>query len=136
VRNVRLGVPKLAVAGTYQEEYEAAAASADALRALADTTPAGPESDEGWWKHDVVKRLTTAEPERLIVWIDDELHRPSRYTAWARSAGVLAIGPNPAAGLGEADLLLVEDAIGLDQHQQARRGRPAVTASSPQPRRV
>lgn len=71
-------MPKLAVAGTYQDEYEAAVASAEAARALADTTPARPEADHGWWKHDVVKRLTAAEPERLIVWIDDELRRPTR----------------------------------------------------------
>lgn len=114
-----LGLPKLAVAGTYQDECDVAAACAEAARALASTTPAGPNAGHGWWKHDVLTRLTAAEPERLIVWIDDELHRPSRYTAWASTAGVLAIGPNPANGLAGADLLLLEEAVGLDQQERA-----------------
>ena len=61
-----LGLPELAVAGTYQDEHERVAPAEEAC-ALADITPAGPDARHGWWKHDVVRRLAAAEPGRLTL---------------------------------------------------------------------
>ncbi len=125
-----LGLPELAVAGTYADEPSRpddraplpetdAAAGATAARgaggpspALAAVTPSAPaRSTERWWKFDAVRRLHAEDPARVLVWVDDELHVPgSRYLAWARDSGtVLAVGPHPACGLTAEDLAGVRD---------------------------
>ncbi len=106
-----LDLPELAVAGTYQDEgpYAGRTDHEDAA-AHAAVAPAAPDELTGrWWKRDVVRRLVGEQPDRLLLWVDDELHdRPNRYVAWAEQQGVVAVGPDPRTGLSPADLDLLE----------------------------
>lgn len=93
-----LGLPELQVAGT----HDAAGSSSDLpLASLAGASPAAPDDLTGrWWKLDVVRRLRTEQPDRPLVWVDDELRGPrNRYAQWARGADILAVGPEPSSGL-------------------------------------
>jgi hypothetical protein len=101
-----LGLPHLAVAGTYEDEGEAGAASFSGAGSHAAVAPAAPDPLSGrWWKYDVVRRVLAAQPDRLVVWIDDELHRPGPFRTWAEQQPHLrVIGPAPMIGLSETDL--------------------------------
>jgi hypothetical protein len=106
-----LGLPELVVAGTYQDADQDAGMAED-LDAHAAVAPAAPDPLSGqWWKYDVVRRLRDAQPGRSIVWVDDELHRPNRFTAWAADSAVLAVGPHPGTGLTESDLAVIEERV-------------------------
>ena len=109
-----LGLPRLEVAGTYDEEPDAGSTDHDHAVAHAAVAPAAPDELTGrWWKHDVVRRLRTADPERLLLWVDDELHGPGNpFVAWAERHSVLAVGPDPLTGLSPADLDRLEAALG------------------------
>lgn len=101
-----LGLPALAVAGTY---HEAGAPSGEAQTgaAHASVAPAAPDPLSGrWWKYDVVSQLLSSEPERSIVWVDDDLPRSSGvFLRWASSQPrITAIAPDPRCGLSPADL--------------------------------
>ena len=109
-----LGLPELAVAGTYDDEDVAGGtAEPEAGDAHAAVAPAAPDPLSGrWWKYDVVRRLREQQPDRLLLWVDDELHdRASAFVAWAEQNGVVAVGPDPLTGLVAEDLDRLEDAL-------------------------
>ena len=109
-----LDLPLLRVAGTYENEGPFAGSRDDEdVTAHAAVAPAAPDELTGrWWKHDVVRRLRNADPDRLLVWVDDELHgRANPYVDWAERHGVLAVGPDPLTGLSPADLDAIEAAL-------------------------
>lgn len=74
--------------------------------AHASVAPAAPDPLTGrWWKYDVVRKVLCEQPERVIIWVDDELHRPTRFHAWAEAQEkIIRVGPNPRCGLTDADL--------------------------------
>ncbi len=108
-----VGMPELAVAGTYDDEDLQGSPEVDAGLAHAAVAPAAPDPLSGrWWKYDVVKRLREQQPERRLVWVDDELHHPaSPFVRWARQHDVLAVGPDPRTGLSPRDLETIEGAL-------------------------
>ena len=74
-------------------------------RVILDPNRGMPVDREGWWKYDVVKRLLDEHPDCLLVWIDDELFRPTRFRRWAEDHDrVRPIGPDGDLGLTHEDL--------------------------------
>jgi hypothetical protein len=52
-----------------------------------------------------VRRVLAEQPDREILWVDDELQPRSPFRRWAdEQPNLHAIGPDPAIGLREADL--------------------------------
>ena len=108
-----LGLPELPVAGTAQEPAApepVQGAPATDEPALAAVTPAAPDPLSGrWWKFDVVRRLVSAQPERRVVWIDDDLVAVQDVRAWTRAhADCLLVAPDPRTGLVAPQLRSVE----------------------------
>jgi len=105
-----LGAPELAVAGTHDEQ---GSASDLAAPSLAQVTAAAPDELTGrWWKLDVVRRVVAEEPDRPVIWVDDELRGSGNpYADWARGAGIVAVGPQPDRGLDRADLEVLQRAL-------------------------
>jgi hypothetical protein len=104
-----LELPELAVAGTYDEDPDALGSPDAGVdgRSHAAVAPAAPDPLSGhWWKYDVVQRVRRRHPGRLVLWVDDELHRPDlSFRRWAEAqADVVAVGPDPACGLSPRDL--------------------------------
>jgi hypothetical protein len=64
----------------------------------------------GWWKLAAARAVADAEPERRIVWIDDDLAEQAADTGeWlAANARVLVVAPAFTAGLTHAELDRVE----------------------------
>lgn len=109
-----LRLPQLVVAGTYDHVAPDAGAPQDApVDAHATVAPAAPDPLSGhWWKYDVVVRVLADYPERLVIWVDDELHGDNPYRRWAhRHPWVLPVGPDPDTGLTDVDLMLIEEAV-------------------------
>lgn len=117
-----LGMPRLAVAGTYDDEPDPGVPEpgvAGPGRALshAAVAPAAPDPLSGhWWKYDVVRRVLREHRQRTLVWVDDELHSPTGpFRRWADAEPrVLAVGPDPRSGLVPADLDAVAAVLGGD----------------------
>lgn len=107
-----LGLPELAVAGTHDD---AGSASVLAGTSLAGVTAAAPDALTGrWWKLDVIRRLRAEQPDRRLVWVDDELRgQRNEFAGWARSAGIVAVGPEPSTGLDAQDLATIDAALQL-----------------------
>ena len=114
-----VGLPELAVAGTYDGEgwlgaikrtNEDDSTSEQPVTSHADIAPAAPDPLTGaWWKYDVVQRLLVDYSDRLLVWIDDELSRADRFRRWAdEHERVHPIGPDGDLGLTQADLAEIE----------------------------
>lgn len=123
-----LEMPHLAVAGTHQDEGEAGAPAALAASAGVTHAAAAPSAPDplsgGWWKYDVVRRLLTADPDRLLIWVDDELAPGSPYRAWADDQPqVRAVGPDPAVGLSPADLDTIARYLSQSEQASPRRCR-------------
>lgn len=92
--------------------------AADAILAPVVGLPSGLRTldshhlDEGptWWKLSELRDLQAADPNRLIVWIDDDLasvarHEPAAATWLAGHADtVLAVSPSTGIGLTHDDL--------------------------------
>ncbi|MFP5218910.1 MAG: hypothetical protein ACLGIG_04125 [Actinomycetes bacterium] len=78
--------------------------------AHAAVAPSAPDELSGrWWKHDVVLRLLEEQPGRLIIWVDDELHRDTEFRRWADGQpDVVGVGPDRIAGLSPDDLERIE----------------------------
>lgn len=107
-----LGLPELAVAGTY-DDVDAGTTEPAASGTHAAVAPSAPDLLSGrWWKHDVVRRLRHERPGRRLIWVDDELHVDSPFRAWAEGAGIVAIGPDPRTGVRPIDLAVVADVLG------------------------
>ncbi len=100
-----LGLPHLAVAGTYQDEDADGAATAPATSHAA-AAPSAPDPLSGrWWKYDVVRRVLAQQPGRRVVWVDDELQPGTAFRRWAdEQPGLHAVGPDPRLGLTAGDL--------------------------------
>ena len=64
----------------------------------------------GWWKLAVAQEVAAAEPDRRIVWIDDDLAEQAADTGdWlAANPHVLVVAPNLFAGLTHAQLDAIE----------------------------
>jgi hypothetical protein len=64
----------------------------------------------GWWKLDVARDVALAEPDRRIVWIDDDLAEQAADTGqWlAANPHVLVVAPDLFRGLTHAQLDEVE----------------------------
>ena len=64
----------------------------------------------GWWKLAAARAVAEAEPDRRIVWIDDDLAEQAADTReWLASNGqVFVIAPDYSAGLTHAELDRVE----------------------------
>ena len=103
-----LELPELPVAGTYDEPAEGAPDGAGTTHAA--VAPAAPDPLTGrWWKFDVVRRLVRADPERRVVWIDDDLGLQDDIRAWMRrEASCLLVAPPAASGLTQAHLDRIE----------------------------
>lgn len=98
-----LGLPCLTVAGTYQD---AGAPTSTAGASHAAVAPAAPDPLTGrWWKYDVVQRVLRENSGRTVLWVDDELRRPSSFREWAKDQGsIVPVGPDPRCGLTTEDL--------------------------------
>ena len=101
-----LELPELPVAGT----HDAPVPPVGDGETHADVAPAAPDPFTGrWWKFDVVRALVRADPERPVVWLDDDLAGQEDIRAWMRrEASCLLIAPQPASGLTTAHLDAVE----------------------------
>ena len=109
-----LELPELAVAGTYDDEDADGAAAPTGTASHAAVAPSAPDPLSGhWWKYDVVRRLVDADPDRLVLWVDDELHEPDGpFRTWAeRQPRLHPVGPHPAVGLTEEDLAAIESLL-------------------------
>ena len=64
----------------------------------------------GWWKLAAARAVAEAEPDRRIVWIDDDLAEQAADTSeWLAANGqVLVVAPDFFTGLTHAELDLVE----------------------------
>ncbi|MGY1637869.1 HAD domain-containing protein [Geodermatophilus sp. SYSU D00742] len=64
----------------------------------------------GWWKLDRARAVAEAEPDRRIVWIDDDLaHQAADTAQWlADHPNVLVVAPELAVGLTHAQLDEIE----------------------------
>lgn len=58
---------------------------------------------DGWWKADVAKRLSDADPNRALIWTDDDLDYAERNgeVDWLRerTGPTLAIAPDTRQGI-------------------------------------
>ena len=65
----------------------------------------------GWWKLAVAREVAEAEPDRRIVWIDDDLAQQAQDTGdWlAAHPHVLVVAPDLFVGLTHEQLDVVED---------------------------
>ena len=109
-----LELPELPVAGTYDEVPgdEATEGQPDPEgRSHASVAPAAPDRLTGrWWKFDVVRRIVRAEPDRRLVWLDDDLAGQEDVRQWMRShTRALLVAPDPRSGLTPDHLAAVED---------------------------
>ena len=112
-----LDLPELVVAGTYQDEDAAADRQIDGAASHAAVAPAAPDPLTGrWWKYEVVRRVLADQPDRTVLWVDDELHdHAGPFRRWAQDQRrVHAIGPAPHTGLTPADLDLIDSLLRRD----------------------
>ncbi len=105
-----VGLPELPVAGTHDEVVAPPGTGDPEAGTLAALTPAAPDPLTGrWWKFDVVRRLVHDDPDRRLVWIDDDLARQEDIRAWMRrEAQCLLVAPEPSSGLTPAHLESVD----------------------------
>lgn len=116
-----IAMPDLAVAGTYDdadrqddaglpEDADPGAATGPQPGSLAAVTPAARDGLTGrWWKFDVVRSLIAEDPERRLVWLDDDLEQEPDLAAWTRrQTDALVLSPDPLTGLTPDDLDRVE----------------------------
>ncbi|MEX5718573.1 HAD domain-containing protein [Geodermatophilus maliterrae] len=82
--------------------------------ARADTAPTGflasLDGASGWWKLALAREVAESEPDRRIVWIDDDLAEQAADTGdWlAAHPHVLVVAPDRAVGLTHAQLDEIE----------------------------
>lgn len=105
-----LSMPELPVAGTHEGGADVEAAAPSVARSHADVAPAAPDPLMGrWWKFDVVSRLVRSDPERPLVWIDDDLFGAADMAEWTSAhARSLLVAPDPRSGLDADDLDAVD----------------------------
>jgi hypothetical protein len=109
-----VGLPELTVAGTHNGSWQGVPEDKN-VTSHAAMAPAAPDPLTGeWWKYDVVKRLLSEQPGRLLVWVDDELFPPTRFRRWAdEHESIHPIGPDGHLGLTEADIEEIEALLDL-----------------------
>ena len=56
-----------------------------------------------WWKFDDARRVREAEPDRPIIWTDDDLVHVSEACEWAKAEGVFAISTDDTRGITPVD---------------------------------
>ncbi len=104
-----LGMPELAVAGTF-DGVSAEGEPGREAGSLAAVTPAARDGLTGrWWKFDVVAGLLAEDPVRRLVWLDDDLAEEDDLARWTRlQTDALILAPDPLMGLSRHDLQTVE----------------------------
>ena len=105
-----LTMPELPVAGTYDGDVEVGEPVPSPSESHSGVAPAAPDALTGrWWKFDVVRRLVRSEPERPLVWIDDDLLGAADMVQWTSAhARSLLVVPDPTSGLTADDLDAVD----------------------------
>jgi hypothetical protein len=75
----------------------------------------------GWWKLGAAREVAQDEPDRRIVWIDDDLAEPAEDTSsWlAANDHVLVVAPHVEMGLTHAELDRVEDWLATPESREA-----------------
>jgi hypothetical protein len=65
----------------------------------------------GWWKLEAARRLLDPQPDRPLVWTDDDLAREDGARAWAerRSGPTLLIAPDTDTGLAPDHVAAIEE---------------------------
>jgi hypothetical protein len=103
-------MPQLPVAGTHGGEIATAGSVPSPSGSHSDVAPAAPDALTGrWWKFDVVRRLVRSDPERPLVWIDDDLFGAADMAEWTSAhAPSLLVAPDPMSGLTADDLDAVD----------------------------
>lgn len=103
-----LVMPELPVAGTHDGAGDDG--SPLAVTSHAAVAPAAPDALTGrWWKLDVVRRIVRADPDRPLVWLDDDLYGQDVVREWMEEhACALLLAPDPRTGLDQADLREVD----------------------------
>jgi hypothetical protein len=113
-----LGLPILDVAGTYDDsDTREGVRTRTPAPSHAGAAPSAPDPLSGqWWKYDVVQRVRQQRPQRLVVWVDDELHASdSPFRHWAeQQPNLTPVDPNPRCGLTPHDL---DDMARVLQHR-------------------
>jgi hypothetical protein len=63
-----------------------------------------------WWKFDVVRAVLAAEPDRPLVWTDDDLASFAGARTWLHDhADALLVAPDPEVGLTSRQLRAIEE---------------------------
>ena len=110
-----LGLPAFEVAGEPTRSADptagGAAATSDAA-SHAEVAGAGARDPltGRWWKFDVVRALHDAEPDRRIVWTDDDLAFQAGVRAWMHAhVACLLVAPTAQVGLTSRQLQHIRD---------------------------
>ncbi|WP_088317347.1 HAD domain-containing protein [Kineosporia sp. R_H_3] len=116
---VVLGLPELPVAGTFEEGSDdgpvpdAAPQDPDRPQSharLGDRATALDPLTGVWWKLDVVRLIHAVDPDRRIVWTDDDLRLYPEALEWFRAnARGLCLAPDETVGLTREHLAAVRD---------------------------
>ena len=116
-----LGLPTLEVVGRFRDHNvrgravpgDASAATDRRARpshAAAAGAAARDELTGHWWKFDVMREILTADPDRAIVWTDDDLVVFPAEAMWLlERADCLLIAPDTEIGLTPEDLRRIEE---------------------------
>lgn len=69
-----------------------------------------------WWKFDVVRDLHTTDPDRPIIWTDDDLRRHRGVSTWMRlHTKSLLLSPRPAQGLTPRMIRSINTYLGVSE---------------------
>lgn len=71
------------------------------------------EAPHGWWKLQVARRIHEQDPDRPLLWTDDDLSYDAEAAEWISSRG-LGISPHTACGLEPAHLEDIAAFVGHD----------------------
>jgi hypothetical protein len=96
-----LGLPEFVVAG---EPPQIASGDPESYY---NTLPEGEELD--WWKHTVVRLFHFRNPERPIIWTDDDLIHEKNSKQWLVGKNIFALAPDQKVSLTMHDLDCIED---------------------------
>jgi hypothetical protein len=93
------GLPELAVAG--EPPHVSGAHGAGSHGEAVATRGGRAEKKAGWWKLEAVQRIVLTEPERPVIWTDDDLNGERDAVAWVERhvPRRLLLSPRPSLGL-------------------------------------
>jgi hypothetical protein len=105
------GMPELAVAGEPpQVSGDHGAGSHGEAVARAGAEPV----ERAWWKLEAVQRIVSGEPERPVIWTDDDLDGERDAVSWVERhvPRRLLLSPRPAIGLTPRQLRAIRSYCG------------------------